>query len=70
MYLSLVSGSGPSRLGLSDVESAVLLLCDGRLSLSEIARESQLALPTVSRALTRLQSLRLCRRRIPALLAG
>ena len=71
VYLSLVSGSGPlSRLGLSDVESAVLLLCDGRLSLSEIARESQLALPIVSRALTRLQSLRLCRRRIPALLAG
>ena len=71
VYLSLVSGSGPlSRLGLSDVESAVLLLCDGRLSLSEIARESRLALPTVSRALTRLQSLRLCRRRIPALLAG
>lgn len=71
VYLSTVSGSGPlSRLGLSDVESAVLLLCNGRLSVAEIARESQLALPVVSRALSRLQSLRLCRRRLPALLAG
>jgi hypothetical protein len=71
VYLSTVSGSGPlSRLGLSDVESAVLLLCNGRLSLGDIAAESQLPLSVVGRALSRLQSLRLCRRRLPALLAG
>ncbi len=71
VYLSTVSGSGPlSRLGLSEVESAVLLLCNGRLSVGDIARESQLSPTVVGRALSRLQSLRLCRRRLPALLAG
>lgn len=71
VYLSTVTGSGPlSRLGLSDAEVAVLMLCNGRLTAADLARESHLPLPDVLVALGRLQSLRLCRRRLPALLAS
>ncbi|MBL9007344.1 MAG: DUF4388 domain-containing protein [Myxococcales bacterium] len=71
VYLSTVTGSGPlSRLGLSDAEVAVLMLCNGRLTAADLARESHLPLSDVLLALGRLQSLRLCRRRLPALLAS
>ncbi len=71
VYLSTVTGSGPlSRLGLSDAEVAVLMLCNGRLTAADLARESHLPLADVLLALGRLQSLRLCRRRLPALLAS
>lgn len=57
-------------LGLSQAECAVLLLCNGRNSVGEIAKQSRLALLDVSRTLGRLLSLRLCRRRLPAVLAS
>jgi hypothetical protein len=58
------------QLGLSDQEVVVLGLCNGRLTLSEIAKEGSLSLLEVARTVQRLQALRLCRRRLPALLAG
>lgn len=71
VYLSTVTGSGPlSRLGLSDAEVAVLMLCNGHLTAADLARESHLPLPEILLVLGRLQSLRLCRRRLPALLAS
>jgi hypothetical protein len=71
VYLSTVSGTGPlSRLGLSDAEVAVLMLCNGHLTAADLARESRLPLSDVLLALGRLQALRLCRRRVPALLAS
>lgn len=57
------------RLGLSQAEMAVLSLCNGRASVADIARESRLPLAEVSRTLSRLITLRLLRRRLPALLA-
>lgn len=69
-----VSTLGPEQelrqLGLSQAECAVLLLCNGRNSVGEIAKQSRLALLDVSRTLGRLLSLRLCRRRLPAVLAS
>lgn len=59
-----------SQLGLSEVELTVLAKCNGRLSLGEIARESHIPLLDVARTVQRLQALRLCRRRLPALLAS
>lgn len=58
------------QLGLSQAECAVLLLCNGRNSVGEIAKQSRLALLDVSRTLGRLLSLRLCRRRLPVVLAS
>ncbi len=69
-----VSTLGPQQdlrqLGLSQAECAVLILCNGRNSVSEIAKQSRLALLDVSRTLGRLLALRLCRRRLPAVLAS
>lgn len=71
VYLATAAaGVSPSRLGLSDVEAAVLALCNGRLTVTDLARDSKLPLPDVARALSRLQALRLVRRRLPALFAS
>lgn len=59
-----------SRVGLSDSEATVFGLCNGRLSLREIAEQSRLPILDVARALQRMQTMRLCRRRLPAALAG
>lgn len=59
-----------SQLGLSEHEIIVLGQCSGRLSLGEIARESRIPLLDVARIIQRLLALRLCRRRLPALLAS
>jgi CheY-like chemotaxis protein len=64
------AASAIKHLGLSDTEVIVLGLCNGRLSQGEIAKESQLPLLQVGRTIQRLSSLGLCRRRLPALLAG
>ncbi len=64
------SGVGLERLGLSNAEIIVLGLCNGRLSLAEIAQESHMSLLDVGRTVRRLQALQLCRRRLPALLAS
>jgi hypothetical protein len=69
VYVSTVE-SQQAPLGLSPAESAVLLLCNGRHSVGEIAKQSRLPLHEVARILGRLQSLRLCRRRLPAVLAS
>ncbi|MFO0578916.1 MAG: DUF4388 domain-containing protein [Polyangia bacterium] len=58
------------KIGLAPAESAVLLLCTGRTGLADIARESRLPLAEVQKALQRLQSLGLVRRRLPAVLAS
>ena len=71
VYVSTVSAQQDvHKLGLSSAESAVLVLCNGRHSVGEIAKQSRLALLDVARTLGRLQSLRLCRRRLPAVLAS
>jgi CheY-like chemotaxis protein len=71
VYVSTVAADQDLRkLGLSSAECAVLLLCSGRHSVAEIAKESRLSLLDVSRTLGRLVSLRLCRRRLPAVLAS
>lgn len=64
------SGDPGRQLGLSDSEVVVLGLCNGRLSLAEIARDSRLPLLEVARTVQRLEALHLCRRRLPALLAS
>ena len=48
----------------------MIVLCNGRNSVGEIAKQSRLALLDVSRTLGRLLSLRLCRRRLPVVLAS
>ena len=71
VYVSTLGSQQDVRqLGLSASESAVLVLCNGRHSVGEIAKQSRLALLDVARTLGRLQSLRLCRRRLPAVLAS
>lgn len=64
------TGDPGRQLGLSDSEVVVLGLCNGRLSLAEIARDSRLPLLEVARTVQRLEALHLCRRRLPALLAS
>jgi CheY-like chemotaxis protein len=71
VYVSTLAPDQELRqLGLSQGECAVLLLCNGRNSVGEIAKQSRLALLDVSRTLGRLLSLRLCRRRLPVVLAS
>lgn len=70
IYVSYAASSSELlRLGLSQAELSVLSLCNGRATVAEIARESRLPLSEVSRTLGRLLTLRLLRRRLPALLA-
>jgi len=69
--LHAVSGAEAlEKLGLSEPELLVLGLCNGRLSLAEIAKESRLPVLEVARTVQRLLALKLCRRRLPALLAS
>jgi hypothetical protein len=71
VYVSSVAADQDLRqLGLSPAECAVLALCSGRNTVGEMAKESRLSLLEVTRALGRLQSLRLCRRRLPVVLAS
>jgi hypothetical protein len=71
VYVSQVKSADEVRqLGLAPAEAAVLVLCTGRTGLADIARESRLPLAEVQKALQRLQSLGLCRRRLPGVLAS
>jgi hypothetical protein len=71
VYVSTAPISEPvGRLGLSHAELVVLGLCNGRFGQAEIARESALPELEVTRTIQRLLSLRLVRRRLPALLAS
>jgi len=71
VYVSTLAPEQELRqLGLSPAECAVIVLCNGRNSVGEIAKQSRLALLDVSRTLGRLMSLRLCRRRLPVVLAS
>lgn len=71
VYVSQVRSADEVRqLGLAPAEAAVLMLCTGRTGLADIARESRLPLSDVQKALQRLQSLGLCRRRLPGVLAS
>lgn len=71
VYVSQVRSADEVRqLGLAPAEAAVLVLCTGRTGLADIARESRMPLSEVQKALQRLQSLGLCRRRLPGVLAS
>lgn len=69
-FVSLVGAQATlGRLGLSETESALLSVCDGRRTVDDLAAACEIDRAEAARILSRLLTLRLCRKRLPAVAA-